>query len=217
LTGPAQLGDNNVIAQTRCPDRVSILAFTLKGLGHEAEEQTRLPGDCACEELGGPDSGVEVVEPLTKTEMVVLEWLSTPLTQRRIAGELFVSLNTVKSHCRSIFRKLGVCSRDDAVVCARALNLLGETNGGGDRYASFHERELATKQREMADHERAIAASADGMSRDLHQQVARVHDRAAELHDRLAEMDYLRSAHARRPYCSAVDESAESPAASLQR
>lgn len=133
------------------------------------------------------------MEPLSKTELIVLEWLATPLTQRRIANELFVSLNTVKTHCRNIFRKLGVSSRVDAVISARSLKLLGMTNGDGERHASLDERELARKQREMADHERAVAAAAYGTSRDLHRQVALVHDRAAELHDRLADMDDQRS------------------------
>jgi PAS domain S-box-containing protein len=64
------------------------------------------------------------MEPLTARELTVLEWLATPFTQRRIAAELFVSVNTVKSHVKGIYRKLGVSSRDDAVHRARALDLL---------------------------------------------------------------------------------------------
>jgi PAS domain S-box-containing protein len=64
------------------------------------------------------------VETLTARELVILEWLATPLTQSRIASELFVSVNTVKSHIGHIYRKLGVNSRQGAVECARSLDLL---------------------------------------------------------------------------------------------
>jgi LuxR family transcriptional regulator, maltose regulon positive regulatory protein len=54
----------------------------------------------------------------------VLRLLASSLSQREIAGELFVTFNTVKSHTRSIFRKLGVNRRADAVNRARELGLL---------------------------------------------------------------------------------------------
>jgi ATP/maltotriose-dependent transcriptional regulator MalT len=54
----------------------------------------------------------------------VLRLLASRLSQREIAGELYVSFNTVKSHTRSIFRKLGVDSRPDAVERAREHGLL---------------------------------------------------------------------------------------------
>ncbi len=65
-----------------------------------------------------------VVEPLTSRELDVLEWLATPLTNARIADELFVSVNTVKTHVGRIYRKLGVTNRDDAIKCARSLDLM---------------------------------------------------------------------------------------------
>jgi ATP/maltotriose-dependent transcriptional regulator MalT len=61
---------------------------------------------------------------LSQRELEVLRLLATSLSQREIAGELFVSLSTVKSHVRSIFRKLGVDARADAVTRARELGLL---------------------------------------------------------------------------------------------
>jgi len=64
------------------------------------------------------------VEPLTARELVVLEWLATPLTQTRIAQELFVSVNTVKSHVGHIYRKLGVSNRQDAIEYARSFGLI---------------------------------------------------------------------------------------------
>ena len=54
----------------------------------------------------------------------VLSYLETMLSTDEIAGELFISAHTVKSHTMSIYRKLGVSRRRDAVVRARALRLL---------------------------------------------------------------------------------------------
>jgi LuxR family transcriptional regulator, maltose regulon positive regulatory protein len=61
---------------------------------------------------------------LSERELDVLRLLASSQSQREIAGELFVSFSTVKSHVRSIFRKLGVDSRTDAVSRARELGLL---------------------------------------------------------------------------------------------
>ena len=54
----------------------------------------------------------------------MLRLLSGRLSQRQIAAELFVSLNTVKTHSRGIFRKLGAGDRRHAVQRARELGLL---------------------------------------------------------------------------------------------
>ncbi len=63
-------------------------------------------------------------EDLSERELAVLRLLATDLTQREIGQELYVSLNTVKTHVKSIFRKLDVASRPDAVSRARELRLL---------------------------------------------------------------------------------------------
>jgi LuxR family maltose regulon positive regulatory protein len=61
---------------------------------------------------------------LSERELAVLRLLAGELSQREIGAELYVSFNTVKAHTRSIFRKLGVSSRGDAVARARELGLL---------------------------------------------------------------------------------------------
>ena len=66
----------------------------------------------------------ELLEPLSPREQAVLRYLPTMMSNREIAGELFVSGNTVKTHLKSIYRKLGVTRRRDAVERARALELL---------------------------------------------------------------------------------------------
>jgi LuxR family maltose regulon positive regulatory protein len=67
----------------------------------------------------------ELLIPLSEKEKVVLRYLPTLLSNEEIAGEMFVSVNTVKTHLKSIYRKLAVSQRRDAVRRARELRLLG--------------------------------------------------------------------------------------------
>jgi LuxR family maltose regulon positive regulatory protein len=67
---------------------------------------------------GGP------VDPLSEREQVVLSYLPSWVSSGEIAAELYISLNTLKSHLRSIYRKLGASSRREAVVEARSRGLL---------------------------------------------------------------------------------------------
>lgn len=61
---------------------------------------------------------------LSAREQGVLRYLQTRLSTREIAGELFISMNTLKSHLKSVYRKLDASSRSDAVARARAAGLL---------------------------------------------------------------------------------------------
>jgi ATP/maltotriose-dependent transcriptional regulator MalT len=63
-------------------------------------------------------------EPLTAREQAVLRLLMSQLSLREIGREISVSLNTVKSHTRAIYRKLGVSDRHHAVRRGRELALL---------------------------------------------------------------------------------------------
>jgi LuxR family transcriptional regulator, maltose regulon positive regulatory protein len=67
-----------------------------------------------------PDRGDE----LTERELSVLRMLAGELSRREIADALFVSLDTVKTHTRGIYRKLGASSREEAVGRGRELGLL---------------------------------------------------------------------------------------------
>jgi LuxR family maltose regulon positive regulatory protein len=60
----------------------------------------------------------------TESELRVLRLLASGLSQREIGNELFLSSNTIKSHARSLYRKLGVSSRDEAVARARELGVI---------------------------------------------------------------------------------------------
>jgi LuxR family transcriptional regulator, maltose regulon positive regulatory protein len=64
------------------------------------------------------------VDELTDRELAVLRLLSSELTLREIGTELFVSHNTVKTHSRSVYRKLAASNREEAVNRARELNVL---------------------------------------------------------------------------------------------
>jgi LuxR family transcriptional regulator, maltose regulon positive regulatory protein len=66
----------------------------------------------------------DLTEQLTDSETRVLRYLPTHLTVHEIANELFLSVNTVSTHKRHLFAKLGVHSRHEAVDRARALGLL---------------------------------------------------------------------------------------------
>jgi LuxR family transcriptional regulator, maltose regulon positive regulatory protein len=65
-----------------------------------------------------------LIEALSERERAVLRYLPSMLTFMEIGSELFISVNTTKSHVRSIYRKLGVVGRRDAVRRARQLQLL---------------------------------------------------------------------------------------------
>jgi LuxR family transcriptional regulator, maltose regulon positive regulatory protein len=64
------------------------------------------------------------VEPLTERERAVLEYLPTMMSNTEIAHQLLVSVNTVKTHLKSVYRKLGVDRRRDAVLRGRQLEII---------------------------------------------------------------------------------------------
>jgi LuxR family maltose regulon positive regulatory protein len=66
----------------------------------------------------------ELFEELTDRELSILRALQGPLTQREIGRELYLSINTVKGYTKSLYRKLGVASRGEAVERARRLALI---------------------------------------------------------------------------------------------
>jgi LuxR family maltose regulon positive regulatory protein len=70
---------------------------------------------------------VPLIHDLSPTELRVLGYLPTNLTRTEIARELYVSVNTVNTHVRNIYSKLGVGDRSAAVRRARELRLLSAT------------------------------------------------------------------------------------------
>ena len=60
---------------------------------------------------------------LTESEREIMRYLSSHLTNEEIAADLCLSVNTVKTHLRAIYRKLGVSSRRAAIAAAGARGL----------------------------------------------------------------------------------------------
>jgi LuxR family maltose regulon positive regulatory protein len=69
-------------------------------------------------------AGLRLPDPLTKREEQILELLAAGLTNPEIAGQLFISTETVKKHASNIYGKLGVSTRTEAAARARELHLL---------------------------------------------------------------------------------------------
>jgi LuxR family maltose regulon positive regulatory protein len=70
------------------------------------------------------DTATLILDPMTGRELEVLKLLDSDLSTRQIAATLFISLDTVKSHTRHLYAKLGVHNRHQAVARARDLKLL---------------------------------------------------------------------------------------------
>jgi LuxR family transcriptional regulator, maltose regulon positive regulatory protein len=68
--------------------------------------------------VAGPVLG-RLTQPLSGREQEILRWLSSDLSLREIASQVFVSYDTMKTHTRHIYRKLGVSTREQAVSQAR--------------------------------------------------------------------------------------------------
>jgi len=86
-----------------------------------AEILSLLAGQTPGSPPGGPQSPLE---PLSDSEIRVLRYLPTNLSMPEIANELYVSHNTVRTHMRHLYAKLGTHRRADTVARARALGLL---------------------------------------------------------------------------------------------
>jgi LuxR family maltose regulon positive regulatory protein len=75
----------------------------------------------------GQEGGRGLREPLSHSEIRVLRYLPTKLSAPEIADQLYLSVNTVKTHMRHVYDKLGVHRRHEAVEQARALGLLASS------------------------------------------------------------------------------------------
>jgi LuxR family maltose regulon positive regulatory protein len=92
-----------------CPDPGPLVTTWLAGEQRAAAARTRQEG---------------LIEPLTDRELAILRLLPAPSSLRELAAELFVTPNTLKTHLRAIYRKLGAESREDAVIRARERGLI---------------------------------------------------------------------------------------------
>jgi LuxR family transcriptional regulator, maltose regulon positive regulatory protein len=102
----------------RAPSLSSVLAAHVEDLnGHE-------PLVAELIDRARVSSAPAFVEPLTERERAVLRQLPTLRSNQEIAATMHVSVNTVKTHLKSLYRKLGVASRREAVRRGRALELV---------------------------------------------------------------------------------------------
>jgi ATP/maltotriose-dependent transcriptional regulator MalT len=115
------LGDHETAAASR--NEASAL---LRGCADADIAQTVLTAAqrSKCVAVSPRNQGDTVAEELTAKEHEVLRLLATRLSRREIGQRLYVSLNTVKTHQRALYRKLGVENRAAAVARARELGLL---------------------------------------------------------------------------------------------
>jgi len=86
------------------------------GVDHARQEQVR--------KERGREPGAGLVEPLSERELEVLRLVADGLTNQDIADRLFIAVSTVKSHTNSIYGKLGVRNRTQAIALARESGLL---------------------------------------------------------------------------------------------
>jgi LuxR family maltose regulon positive regulatory protein len=93
----------------------------LEAMGMEIDLRAR-PGFRSETSLRNADQ--PLIEPLSKRELEVLRFLTTSLSSSEIAGQLYVSVNTVRSHIRHIYGKLDAHSRIEAIARAQELQLI---------------------------------------------------------------------------------------------
>jgi LuxR family maltose regulon positive regulatory protein len=124
LRGFVQLGDRLVPLLRQAFEAKIKPAFVVEILEAIAGKETIRQGIGAPTIDGKPGDGDGMLEPLSQREIEVLEWMAKGCTNQEIAGELILSLHTIKSHARNIYGKLGVKNRTEAVARARLLGLL---------------------------------------------------------------------------------------------
>jgi LuxR family maltose regulon positive regulatory protein len=116
-------GYANPILRYGAPVRSLLRRRIAKGTAHRAfagDLLSTLEAQPALRRSGGEP----LLEPLSERELVVLRFLPTLMSNAEIASEMFVSVNTVKTHLKHIYSKLDVSERRDAVRRGRQLHLL---------------------------------------------------------------------------------------------
>ena len=75
-------------------------------------------------EAMAPTPRGDLADPLTDRELEILSYLPSRFTNTELAGQCYVSVNTIKTHMAHIYRKLEVANRNEAIIRARELGLL---------------------------------------------------------------------------------------------
>ena len=108
--------ENGVIAYTLGERDRQALPGSVPEVRPQAEHREAAPGH--------PGASAQLDEPLSERELEVLSLLASGKTNSEVAGDLFVSVGTIKSHTANIYRKLGVRNRAGALTRARELGLI---------------------------------------------------------------------------------------------
>lgn len=127
------------------PESREALADVLGQLIHVLREHIRLEEQHISPLITGrtqPDGMAFLADPLTQAERRVLRYLPTHLSAAEIAAELLCSVNTVKTHQRHVYAKLGANSRTEAVIRGRALGMLVPTRATVNGHLSSSAPEL---------------------------------------------------------------------------
>jgi LuxR family maltose regulon positive regulatory protein len=115
------------IAQTyarRLLDLAASPGVAKAGQRPRATQETTAVAKITAAQLGRSLGQTPLVEPLTDREQQILRLLTSHLTTTEMAEELFLSVNTVRTHIKHVYAKLDVHSRTEAVVRAQELGLL---------------------------------------------------------------------------------------------
>ena len=116
-------GFANVISRYGSPVRSLLRRRIAQGTAHRSLAGALLAGlDDAAPAPAA--TATLLLEPLSDRELTVLRFLPTMMSNAEIAAEMFVSVNTVKTHLKHVYRKLDVTDRRDCVRRARELRLL---------------------------------------------------------------------------------------------
>jgi LuxR family maltose regulon positive regulatory protein len=121
LAGPDQLTTVFIEAG---PDIQALLTLHIRPDGGYGPARTRLLRRFDSSAARSASASHALLEPLTNSELAVLRYLPSLMVNEEIAAQMYLSVNTVKSHLRSLYRKLDVTNRRNAVAQARRLGLL---------------------------------------------------------------------------------------------
>jgi DNA-binding CsgD family transcriptional regulator len=94
------------------------------GRGAELVKDALVPAESAAPEPFAPNAARQQTLGITRRELEILTLVASGLSNREIASELFVSENTVKTHCARAFDKLGAVRRTQAVQRGKEMGLL---------------------------------------------------------------------------------------------
>ena len=125
VTGPAGRVRSLVVAELRRSERVTVVGVVDDDARHDGGRRS----DVTVTAVG---LGDHLDGTVSSRELEVLHRIADGRTNAQIAADLYVSSETVKSHLKNLFRKLGVSSRLDAVAAATDAGLLRPAGRSGE-------------------------------------------------------------------------------------